>query len=133
MLATATTAAPLACVATCSDGLSRRRKDSRMAAVLSEFGFRTLLVNGEDEVWLAEDARLVVCDVISPDRDIPIEVALAGTRGVRVVILMPEGVPLSPMASALLEDCGAEILRYDGVEPHRVLHRELLTGRAPRG
>jgi hypothetical protein len=30
------------------------------------------------------------------------------------------------MTAALLADCRATVLRYDGVEPHRVLHRRLL-------
>ena len=125
MLATATSAAPLACVATCSDGFTRRRKDARLAAVLEEFGFRTLVVNGEDEVWLAADASLVVCDMVNPDEDVPIEVALAATRGVPVVVLAPEGVPIGGITAGLLGDCDATVLRYDGVEPHRVLHQQL--------
>ena len=81
MFATATSAAPLACVAAASDGAARRRKDARLAAVLSEFGYRSMCVNGEDEVWLAADAKLVVCDLVNPADDLPIEVALAATRG----------------------------------------------------
>lgn len=126
MFAIATSAAPLACVAATSDGPSRRRKDARMAAVLAEFGYQTMVVNGEDEVWLAEDAKLVVCDLVNPDADIPIEVALAATRGVQVLVLVPDGVPIGGMAAGLLADCDATVLRYDGVEPHRVLHQRLL-------
>ena len=122
MLATAAPAAPLACVATCSDGASRRRKDDRLAAVLSEFGYRAIVVNGEDEVWLPEDAALVVCDLVNPFADVPIEVALAATRGVPVVALVPEAVVIESFTAALLADCDAQVLRYDGVEPHRVLH-----------
>jgi hypothetical protein len=126
MLATATSAAPLACVAAATDGAARRRKDGRLAAVLAEFGYRTLVVNGEQEAWLAEDAKLVVCDLVNPCADIPIEVALASTRGAQVLVLVPEGVPIDGMAASLLADCGATVMRYDGVEPHRVLHARLL-------
>jgi hypothetical protein len=126
MLTTASSAGPLACVAACSDGAARRRKDERLAAVLSEFGFRTRVVNGEDDVWLARDAKLVVCDLVNPADDVPVEIALAATRGVEVLVLIPEGVPLDGMTAALLADCRATVLRYDGVEPHRVLHRRLL-------
>jgi hypothetical protein len=122
MLATAAPAAPLACVATCSDGPSRRRKDARLAAVLAEFGYRAVVVNGEDEVWLPPDAALVVCDLVNPFADVPIEVALAATRGVPVVALVPEAVVIESFTAALLDDCRAHVLRYDGVEPHRVLH-----------
>ena len=123
---TTTSAAPLACVAASTDGPGRRRKDGRIAAVLEEVGYRTMCVNGEDEVWLAQDAELVICDLVSPSHDIPIEVALAATRDVEVLVLVPDGVPISGMAASLLRDCGATVLRYDGVEPHRVLHRRLL-------
>ena len=125
MLAAAPSTTPLACVATCTDGPARRRKDARIAAVLSEFGYRAMCVNGEDEVWLAGDASLVVCDLVNPAEDLPIEVALAATRGVQVVVTVPAGVPLEGIAAALLDDCDATVLRYDGVEPHRVLHEQL--------
>ena len=121
----AASSAPLACVATCTDGPARRRKDARLAAVLEEYGYRTLVVNGEDEVWLAGDAELVVCDLVNPAADVPIEIALAATRGVAVIVLVPKGVPIEGYTAGLLADCRATVLRYDRVEPHRVLHARL--------
>ena len=121
------TAAPLACVAASAIGTSRARKDARLAAVLAEFGYSTYVATGgEDEVWLDERARLVVCDLVSPSADRPVEVALAATRGVEVIVLVPHGVAIEGIARELLDACDATVIRYDGVEPHRVLHQRLL-------
>ncbi|MCK2124924.1 hypothetical protein, partial [Pseudomonas sp. PNPG3] len=91
--AIATAAAPLACIAATRGGVSRARKDARLAAVLSEFGYTTYVAAHDDEdVWLDDAARLVVCDVVCPADDLPVEVALAATRGVKVVVLAPAGV-----------------------------------------
>ena len=126
-------ARPLACVASTGSGPARHRKDARLAAVLSEFGWRTH-VSAEGEQLNLGDRRLealagadlVVCDVVRPDRDLPVELAVAATRGVPVLALVPEGVVLDGMALELLRDCGASILRYARVEPHRVLHSRLV-------
>jgi hypothetical protein len=127
MNAIATAAAPLACVAASRGGISRARKDARLAAVLSEFGYRTYVApSGDDDVWLDDEAKLVVCDVVCPADDLPVEVALAATRGVEVVVLAPVGVVLDGMAGELLGLCNATVIRYDGVEPHRALHARLL-------
>lgn len=127
MYATATAAAPLACVAATRAGITRARKDARLAAVLSEFGYRTYIAeHGDDDVWLDDQAALVVCDVVCPAADLPVEVALAATRGVEVLVLAPRGVELDGMAGELLDLCDATVVRYDGVEPHRALHARLL-------
>ncbi len=126
-LATAT-AAPLACIAAARSGTARWRKDARLAAVLAEFGYRTTVAHGDDELWLDEAAKLVVCDLVNPRVDLPVQAALAATRGLDVLVLVPADVPIDGLAGELLADCGATVLRYDGVEPHRVLHARLLVG-----
>ena len=120
-------ATQLACVAASRGGLSRSRKDARLAAVLSEFGYRAYVAEpGDDDVWLDEEAGLVVCDLVCPADDLPVEVAVAATRGVEVLVLAPEGVDIDGMAGELLRTCDATVVRYAGVEPHRVLHARLL-------
>lgn len=126
MSATATAHAPLACIAATRSGSSRWRKDSRLAAVLSEFGYRTCLAHGDDELWLDPDAELVVCDLVNPAADLPVQVALAATRGLEVIVLAPAGVVIEGLAADLLARCSTTVLRYDGVEPHRVLYARLL-------
>jgi hypothetical protein len=122
----ATAAAPLACVAASRGGVSRARKDTRLAAVLSEFGYRTYVADrGDDDVWLDEEAELVVCDLVCPADDLPVQVALAATRGVPVLVMVPADVEVDGIAGDLLAGCDATFLRYDGVEPHRVLHATL--------
>ena len=64
--------------------------------------------------------------MICPADDLPVEVALAATRGVAVVVLAPLGVVLDGMAGELIAQCDATVIRYDGVEPHRALHARLL-------
>jgi hypothetical protein len=118
--------APLACIAATRTGAARWRKDARLAAVLAEFGYRTSIVHGDDALELDDDAALVVCDLVNPAVDLPVQVALAATRDLEVLVLMPEGVPLDGLAASLLARCRTTVLRYDGVEPHRVLHRQLL-------
>ena len=124
--------APLAYVASLGEGSTRRRRDARLAAVLSEFGFRTLVSEPGEELGLHPDrlagvagASVVVCDLVRPDRDIPVEVAVAATRGVPVVALVPHGVPVVGSAAAVLADADATILRYDRAEPHHILHARL--------
>jgi hypothetical protein len=126
MSAIATAHAPLACIAATRSGSARWRKDSRLAAVLAEFGYRTCVVNGDDELTLDEEAELVVCDLVNPAADLPVQVALAATRGLEVIVLAPSGVPIEGLAADLLSRCTTTVLRYDGVEPHRVLHARLL-------
>jgi hypothetical protein len=124
----ASAAAPLACIAATRTGAARWRKDARLAAVLAESGYRTSIVHGDDELSLDDDAELVVCDLVNPAVDLPVQVALAATRGLDVLVLLPAGVPLEGLAADLLARCRATVLRYDGVEPHRVLHRRLFGG-----
>ena len=126
MSATLTAHAPLACIAATRGGTARWRKDSRLAAVLAEFGYRTCLASGDDDLELDIDAELVVCDLVNPSADLPVQVALAATRGLDVIVLAPAGVPIVGLAADLLARCNTTILRYDGVEPHRVLHARLL-------
>lgn len=132
------THSPVAYVASLGEGSTRRRRDARLAAVLSEFGYTAIVAAPGEELGLHPDrvdgvssAAVVVCDLVRPDRDIPVEVALAATRGVPVVALVPEGVPLEGPAGLLLADCDATIVRYDRAEPHQVLHAAL--GRAEQG
>ena len=126
MSAIATAEAPLACIAATRSGAGRFRKDGRLAAVLAEFGYRTCVVHGDDELWLDSDTELVVCDLVNPFADLPVQVALAATRGLDVIVLAPAGVPIDGLAADLLARCNTTVLRYDGVEPHRVLHARLL-------
>ena len=126
MSAIASPTAPLACIAATRTGIARWRKDTRLAAVLSEFGYRTCIVHGDDDLSLDDDAELVVCDLVNPSSDLPVQVALAATRGIDVIVLAPEGVTIDGLAGELLARCRTTVLRYDGVEPHRVLHAELL-------
>jgi hypothetical protein len=123
---------PLAYVASLGEGATRRRRDARLAAVLAEFGYRTLVSEPGEELGIHPDriggvagASVVVCDLVRPDRDIPVEVALAATRGVPVLALVPDGVPLLGAAAEVLTDAGATILRYDRAEPHQILHARL--------
>lgn len=122
----ATDRAPLACIAATRSGAARWLKDCRLAAVLAEFGFRTAVVHCDDELWLDDEAELVVCDLVNPAVDLPVQVALAATRGVDVLVLAPAGVLIEGLAADMLARCSATVLRYDGVEPHRVLHARLL-------
>ena len=125
MSATAVATAPLACVAATRSGAARWRKDTRIAAVLEEFGYRTQVVHGDDELSLDHAAEVVVCDLINPAVDLPVQVAVAATRGLEVLVLVPEGVPIDGLAADLLGRCRATVLRYDRVEPHRALHARL--------
>jgi hypothetical protein len=122
----------LAYVASAGGGTTRRRRDTRIAAVLAEFGYRTYVPAAGDEPGLQADrlarvaeAAVVVCDLINPDRDIPVEVAIAATRRTPVVALVPTDAPLEGWAADLLADCGASVLRYGRAEPHQVLHATL--------
>ena len=126
MTVIATDRAPLACIAATRSGAARWRKDSRLAAVLAEFGYRTSVVHGEDELSLDDEAELVVCDLVNPAVDLPVQVALAATRGTEVLVLAPAGVLIEGLAADMLARCRATVLRYDGVEPHRVLHARML-------
>jgi hypothetical protein len=125
---------PLACVASTGTGSARRRKDARLAAVLSEFGWRADVVTGDDEYGALGEERLaalaeadlLVCDLVRPGLDVPVELAVAATRGLPVLALVPSAVTLDGLASELLAQCRATVLRYARVEPHRVLHAGLL-------
>ena len=128
-----TTTAPLACVASTGSGRGRRRKDDRLAAVLSEFGWSAHVAEADEHTALGEDrlaalaaADLLVCDLVRPDRDVPVELAVAATRGIQVLALVPAEARLDGLAQELLADCRATVLRYARVEPHRVLHAGLL-------
>jgi len=123
---------PLAYVASHGGGTTRRRRDMRIAAVLAEFGYRThvalddpVVGIGADMLERVSEASLVVCDVVRPDRDVPVEVAIAATRGVAVLALVPAEALLDGCAGQLLLECGATIVRYDRAEPHQVLHARL--------
>jgi hypothetical protein len=127
-----TASAPLAYVASLGEGATRRRRDARIAAVLAEFGYRTVVSAPGEEVGLHPDrldgvaaASVVVCDLVRPERDIPVEVAIAATRGIPVIALVPSGVPVIGAAASVLADAAATILRYDRAEPHQVLHARL--------
>jgi hypothetical protein len=122
----------LAYVASHGGGSTRRRRDARIAAVLGEFGFTTYVApDGDDPSLLADrvarvrEAAVVVCDLVRPDRDIPIEVAIAATRAIPVLALIPEDAPLDGCAAQLLRDCGATVMRYGRCEPHQVLDATL--------
>lgn len=122
----------VAYVASLGKGSTRRRRDARLAAVLAEFGYSAIVATPGEELGLHPDrvdgvssASVVVCDLVRPERDIPVEVALAATRGVPVVALVPAGVPIEGTAAAVLAECDATVLRYDRAEPHQILHAAL--------
>jgi hypothetical protein len=122
----------LAYVASHGEGATRRRRDTRIAAVLAEFGYRTYLPAAGDQFGIHADrlarvaeADLVVCDLVRPDRDIPVEAAIAATRGIAVVALVPADAPIDGCAGQLLVECGATVIRYARAEPHQVLHARL--------
>ena len=122
----------LAYVASHGHGATRRRRDARIAAVLAEFGFRTFVGPPAEELGIdperlerIAEAQLVVCDVVRPDLDLPVEVALAATRGIPVLALVPAEAPIEGSAAQLLDECGATVLRYDRAEPHHVLYARL--------
>ena len=124
---------PLACISAGGRGAARRRKEERLAAVLSEFGFRTDVAEdpaafGLDDrrVGAVTAASLIVCDVVRPEHDLPADLAVAATRGVPVLVLVPEGVPVEGLARELLDDCDATLVRYSRTEPHRALHARML-------
>jgi hypothetical protein len=120
------TGAALAYVATHAESPTRRRRDARIGAVLSEFGFSTYLGGGQlDRLARIVEAQVVVCDLVRPERDIPVEVAIAATRGIPVIALVPAGVRIEGTAADLLADCAAQIVRYARAEPHHVLHARL--------
>jgi len=123
---------PLAYVASHGRGSTRRRRDMRIAAVLSEFGYRTHVPGGVAEIAIGPEmladvaaADLVVCDLVRPDRDIPVEVAIAATRGIPVIALVPAEAVLAGCTAQLLDECGATILPYERAEPHQMLHARL--------
>jgi hypothetical protein len=123
---------PLAYVASVGGGSTRRRRDARIAAVLAEFGYRTRMSPGSPALSIGpemlesvSEASLVVCDLVCPDRDIPVEVALAATRAIPVIALVPARAVLEGAAARLLDECGATVLPYDRVEPHQMLHVRL--------
>ena len=122
----------LAYVASHGGGSTRRRRDARIAAVLAEFGFRTYVAPAGDELGIHADrlarvaeADIVVCDLVRPDRDIPVEVAIAATRRIPVLALVPSDAPIEGCAAKLILECGATIMRYHRAEPHQVLHARL--------
>lgn len=125
-------APPLAYVASHGGSATRRRRDMRIAAVLAEFGYRTHVAAdgsapglGPEMLAQVSAASVVVCDLVCPDRDVPVEVAIAATRGVDVLALVPAAAELEGCAAQLLLECGATIVRYDRAEPHQVLHARL--------
>jgi hypothetical protein len=65
---------------------------------------------------------------VRPERDVPVELAVAATRGLPVLALVPSAVPVDGLARELLAACRATVLRYSRVEPHRVLHMRLVAG-----
>ncbi|HEX2085735.1 MAG TPA: hypothetical protein VHF89_08640 [Solirubrobacteraceae bacterium] len=123
----------LAYVAAPTDATAvRRRRAARIAAVLAEFGYRTYLAPAGHEIGIHADrlarvveADLVVCDLVRPDRDIPVEVAIAATRRIPVLALVPADVSVEGCAAQLLVECGATVMRYARAEPHHVLHARL--------
>ena len=123
---------PAAYVASHGDTSIRRRRDARIAAVLSEFGYSTHVSPAGEALGIDDDvvtrvagASLVVCDLVNPDEDIPIEVAIAATRRVPVLALVPAGAPIVGCAAQLLNDSNATVVRYLRAEPHQVLHARL--------
>ena len=119
---------PIALVTSHGGGNTRRRRDWRIAAVLGEFGYRAQVGSGDETIGIGpetlarvSEAALVVCDLVRPDRDVPVEVAIAATRGIPVIALVPAAAPLGGCTAQLLDECGATILRYDRVEPHHAL------------
>ena len=127
-----TLGSPLAYVASCGGNATRRRRDVRIAAVLAEFGYRTHAPAAEsvpglgpEMLDLVDEAKLVVCDLVRPDEDLPVEVAIAATRGTPVLALVPADAVVAGLTAQLLDESGAQIIRYARAEPHQVLHARL--------
>ena len=124
---------PLAYVAPVRPLLGGRqaRTVGALAAVLEEFGYSShvgmgssaLALPGTDEAAL-ERAEIVVCDVVRPRADLPVEVALAAVRGTPVIALVPEDATIEGMAADVLGDCRGRVVRYEKA-PHQALHRLL--------
>ena len=119
-------------VASLGGSATRARRDARIAAVLAEFGWEVSVGYPGEELGLHPDrlmgvagASLVVCDLIRPDRDVPVEVALAATRGIPVLALIPAAAPFDGYTAELLDDARATIVFYERAEPHQVLHAHL--------
>ncbi len=126
--------APLAYVAPrrsrLTDAARPDRHDRGLAAAAEALGLRVHVGRGSasDPVDAASeralaDAHVVVCHVVA-GHEVPVEVAYAVVRGVRVVAFAPAGVPLAPHVADLLAGC--TLVRYDGTAPHRLLDRGLL-------
>jgi hypothetical protein len=134
---------PLAWIASPPRGGARRGRAWRLAAVLEEFGYRTTIAEPPPEEpdlpdALAPDrladllaASLVGCDIVRPEVDLPVELAVAATRGIAVLALVPDEVPVDGLAAQLLEDSRATVVRYRRVDPHRALHERLLRDGPP--
>jgi hypothetical protein len=131
---TVTAAAPLAYVASraSADGPYRGRilKDRALAAALEAAGLRTHVSSCLTDLPATGDARhalesasLLVVDLVRPDRDLPVEVAVAATLGTRarVLVLVPDGIAIDGLAREVLRACRRiEIVRYQG-SPARAL------------
>jgi hypothetical protein len=127
-------AAPLVYVAPrrsrLTDAARPDRHDRGLAAAAGALGLRVHVGRGDasfpvdaaSERALA-DAHVVVCHVVG-GLELPVEVAYAVVRGLRVVAFAPAGVPLAPHVADLLAGC--TLVRYDGTAPDRLLDRDLL-------
>jgi hypothetical protein len=119
-------------VASHAAGSTHRRQDTRIVSVLAEYGYGAYLAPEGDDAGVTADrlahlaeADVVVCDLVWPDHDLPVEVAIASARSIPVLALVPADVIVHAWVDDLLCGCGATIIRYERAEPHQALDARL--------
>ena len=123
----------LAYIASHGGGSVRRRRDARIASVLAEYGYGAYVAPAGDDPGVSADrlarlgeADVVICDLVCPHHDLPVEVAIASARRIPVLALVPADAPIDEWAADLLDGCGATIIRYERAEPHQALDARLM-------
>lgn len=123
----------LAYIAAHGGGSTRRRRDARIASVLAEYGYGAYVAPPGEDAGVSADrlarlaeADVVVCDLVCPDHDLPVEVAIASARQIPVLALVPTDATIDAWVADLLDGCGATIIRYARAEPHQALDARLM-------
>ena len=100
----------LAYIASHGGGSTRRRRDARIASVLAEYGYGAYVAPAGDDPGVSADrlarlgeADVVVCDLVCPDHDLPVEVAIASARRIPVLALVPADAMIDAWAADLLD------------------------------
>ena len=122
----------LAYIASHGGSSTRRRRDARIASVLAEYGYDAYIAPPGEDAGVSADrlarlgeADVVVCDLVCPDHDLPVEVAIASARQIPVLALIPAEATIDAWAADLLDECGSSISRYARAEPHQALDARL--------